>query len=206
MRLLVRSLPMVLLIAASACERRGAVAPTYEGTEGKVNAHQKPLLKQFGDLSLDDLRYHPVWIQCHIVDYDEAWYDETDEETFRPWTGPVPVGPEEGMLLVRAEFALADGTKFPGFITPQHDGERLSLGTIQPHLFAPSGEVFSFWGGITKSSPEERQHFYTTLEKDVSTVFPMRFSAEMGLTSGQTSGEVPGFCSVKKGDAIEIAK
>jgi hypothetical protein len=38
-----------------------------------------PELKQFGDLVEADFRRHPVWIQCHIVDYDEPWHDETDD-------------------------------------------------------------------------------------------------------------------------------
>jgi hypothetical protein len=32
----------------------------------------------------DDLITHPVWVSCHSVDYDEPWYDGTNEETFRP--------------------------------------------------------------------------------------------------------------------------
>lgn len=49
------------------------------------------------------------------MDYDEPWYDQTNEETFRPWTGSLPVSPAEGMLLVRAVFECADGSRHPGF-------------------------------------------------------------------------------------------
>jgi hypothetical protein len=48
---------------------------------GEVN---RPELKQFGDLTPADFERHPGWIGCHTADYDGAWYDETDEETFRP--------------------------------------------------------------------------------------------------------------------------
>lgn len=48
---------------------------------------EKPELKQFGDLTHEDFDRHPVWIGCHVADYDELWYEDTDEETFRPWTG-----------------------------------------------------------------------------------------------------------------------
>jgi hypothetical protein len=56
-----------------------------------MNSHEAqgwPELKQFGDLTVDDFARCPAWISCHVQDYDEPWYDETDEETFRPWTGP----------------------------------------------------------------------------------------------------------------------
>ena len=45
---------------------------------------RKPELKQFGDLVEADFQLHPVWIQCHIVDYDEPWHDETDAASPRP--------------------------------------------------------------------------------------------------------------------------
>jgi hypothetical protein len=198
--------PIVLVAVMAGCDRRARVVSSRNLTNGKAAMPQKPHLKQFGDLALDDFRKHPVWIQCHIVDHDERWYDDTDEETFRPWTGPLPCGPEEGMLLVRAELTLADGTKFAGFITPQHESGPIKLGTVQPHLFTPSGKVFSFWGGMREFSPEERNHLYTTLGKDASKVFPIQFAAESGQAGGQASGVIPGFCSIKKGDEIEIAK
>ena len=82
---------------------------------------RKPNLKQFGDLTPADFVEHPVWASVHTLDYDEPWYDETDEETFRPWIGELPVSPEDGMFLVRAKLTLADGRVLDGFITPQHD-------------------------------------------------------------------------------------
>jgi hypothetical protein len=47
----------------------------------------KPELRQFGSLTAEDFERIPVWLACHVADYDEPWYDETDEETFRPWSG-----------------------------------------------------------------------------------------------------------------------
>jgi hypothetical protein len=77
----------------------------------------RPLLKQFADLSPADFEQHPVWIGCHTVDYDEPRYDETDEETFRLWTGELPADPSEGMLLVRVTCTLADGSRLSAFLT-----------------------------------------------------------------------------------------
>ena len=48
---------------------------------------EKPELKSSGELSQVDFVRHPVWTNCHVADYDEPWYDDTDEETFRPFFG-----------------------------------------------------------------------------------------------------------------------
>mgnify|MGYP001270247721 CR=1 FL=1 len=66
----------------------------------------RPELVQFGALTGDHLARHPVWIGVHGVDGDEPWYDETDEETFRPYGSALPAEPGAGMLLVRAEMTL----------------------------------------------------------------------------------------------------
>lgn len=98
----------------------------------------KPELVQFGALTPAHFARHPVWIVCHIPDYDEPWYDETDEETFRPWTGPLPVAATEGMLLARAAFVLADGSRLSGFLTPAVEGDPTEpLGLMQPQVFLP---------------------------------------------------------------------
>src|SRR6476660_1212750 len=77
-----------------------------------------PEPKQFGDLSPADFDRHPVWVSCHGTDDGRPWYDETDEETFRPWTGAPPVGQADGMFLVRATCELRNGSRYSGFITP----------------------------------------------------------------------------------------
>jgi hypothetical protein len=163
----------------------------------------KPLLKQFGDLSRDDFAAHPVWISVHTADYGEPWYDETDEETFRPWTGPLPVGPEEGMLLVRSRFTLADARALQGFVTPQHEAEPANLGVMQPQLFLPSGKLGSFWDGMFQRPAEAREILYVELGKDPQAIFPIRFSADEGLATGRVEGSIPGFCWCPKG-AVQV--
>ena len=155
---------------------------------------ERPELKQFGDLTQDDFQRQGVWIACHSADYDEAWFEDTDEETFRPWAGALPVSPEEGMLLVRAELRVADRRTFPGFLTPQHDGQPLSLGLIQPQLFLPSGTRYGVWDGMFRKPAEIRKVIYTELGDDPDAIFPIEFAASPGLASGQVSGLIPGFC------------
>jgi hypothetical protein len=86
-----------------------------------------------------------VWVGCHTADYDEPWYEDTDEETFRPWTGKLPADAPEGMLLVKATFELVDASRHPGFITPAPNPD--DIGTQQPYIFV-GDQCFGFWGGI----------------------------------------------------------
>ncbi len=147
------------------------------------------MLKQFTELNPSDFESHPVWVGCHIVDYDEPWYDETDEETFRPWTEPLPVDPSISLLLVRAKVFLRDGTEYPGFVTPAARGY---MGESQPRVFV-GGRLFSFWGGRFGVTEEVRRAFHTAVGKSSGTVFPVRVTAEPGLVQGGYAIEVQGF-------------
>ena len=156
----------------------------------------RPLLKQFADLTPSDFSNHPVWAHCHVLDYDEPWYGETDEETFRPWLGPLPVEPEHTIYLIRATVILKDGSKHDGFLTPAAvDGD---FATMQPHVFV-GVRSYGFWAGVLPLSPQGRQHFYSALGKIPDQVFPASFSGDAGLASGFTVGEVQGFPSRPKG-------
>ena len=158
----------------------------------------KPLLKQITDLSPEDMEQQPVWIGCTVTDYDEPWYDETDEGTFRPWTGDVPVSPSEGMLLVRATFRLKDGSQLSGFAIPAFKAD--DLGTMQPNVFV-NGRLFGFWGGIKGISEAKRQAFYSSLGKSADQVFPLEFAADATLTNGICTGKVSGFYKRSKDDS-----
>jgi len=169
----------------------------------------KPELKQFGMLTQSDFERFPVWVGVHTLDYDEPWYNETDEETFRPWSGVLPVDPSEGMLLVRSQMVLADGTNFIGFITPAHGTGEVNdteLGTVQPNLFSAKGSLVAFWGGMFGISDEVKKSTYNLLERTPNQVFPIRFSAEYGLTQGKQSGEIRGFCKMTdfKSGKVEV--
>ena len=158
---------------------------------------ERPELVQFGDLTPGHFHRHPVWIQCHVVDYDEPWHADTDEETFRPWLEALPADPGAGMLLVRADLTLADGTWLDGFVTPVTSSESAdadgALGYMQPQLFLPSGRRVMFWYGALSAPAESRQEFYNELGRSPSGVFPIHFQARPGLTSGTASGTVQGF-------------
>jgi hypothetical protein len=108
------------------------------------------------------------------------------------------------MLLVAADLILADGTAYQGFITPAFPdaaNDPALLGTIQPQLFLPSGRRESFWDGMFARSVEHRGRFYADLGRAADRVFPIRFRAKPGLTTGLAEGEVAGFCSFAQPDA-----
>jgi hypothetical protein len=165
----------------------------------------RPILKQFGDLTPEDFKQHPIWVSVHSLDYEEEWYDETDEETFRPWLGDRPVGAEE-VFLVSARFGFADGTEFDGFVTPTGSYEGLhSMGLIQPQVFASSGQMFAFWHGMFRNLESERR-FYQSFAKSAEQVFPIHFQPLPGLTSSVASGEIHGFMSNPHGVEVEVTK
>src|ERR1700752_2864899 len=122
----------------------------------------RPILRQFADLTATDFETSPVWIACSSVHDDEPWYDDTDEEPFRPRLGPLPADPSEGMLLVRAIGTLADGTRLPGFLTPAFEPD--DLGTMQPHVFV-ADRRFGFWGGGLGVPEAQQTEFLNSLGK-----------------------------------------
>lgn len=149
-----------------------------------------PEMKQFEDLTSDDFNRYPVWIGCHDVDYDEPWYEYTDEETFRPWDGPLPVDASQGMLLVRAAIELRDGSRHWGFSTPAVSPA--DLGTQQPHIWV-GDRCFGLWGGMVGVPIEERQAFYAALGRRPEAIFPLRFAVDPELATGESNGQAFGF-------------
>lgn len=154
----------------------------------------RPILKQFADLRQTDFDEFAVWVSVHIIDYDEEWYDDTDEETFRPWLEVLPVDANQTQFLVRAKFELSDGRTLNGFMSPQDKRESPYLGFMQPSLFLPSGKLESFWEGMFRRPDEEHHQFYEELGGNPASIFPIAFSADNGLAIGITSGLIPGFC------------
>jgi len=132
-----------------------------------------PELKQFGELDAEDFQRHPVWIGCHTTDYGKPRYEDTDEETFRPYDGHLPVNPSDGMLLIRAVIQLKDGTCYPGFVIPG-----LSLGRQQPQIFVDERR-FAFWGGRLSIPQRSQRELYAALGKGPEAIFPLHFAGNL---------------------------
>jgi hypothetical protein len=152
----------------------------------------RPELKQFADLRTEDFGHYPVWSGVHTLDYDEDWYDDedVDEETFRPYGGPLPVSPVDGIFLIAATAQLADGSTVPGFITPAEQDEQ---GTLQPHITASDSPPAGFWGGAVGISDAHRERTQDLLGKTETAIFPIRFDALTGLATGVTNAIVTGW-------------
>jgi len=161
----------------------------------------RPELKQYGDLRPEDFDSHPVWVACHSADYDEEWYDDTDEETFRPYSGALPVGSDE-MYLVRSAYTLRDGTKMTGFATPT--GDATTWGTIQPQIYLPNGQRVGVWYGMFPPQNALRK-FCDSLGKKTEDIFPIRFAAIQGLTTNVCFGDIPGLMKSGK-PSFELMK
>ena len=156
----------------------------------------KPELVQFGDLTVEHFRRHAVWVGVHTMDYDEPWYDDTDEETFRPWLGERPIEPDTAMFLVRAKLRLTDGTEADGFVTAASaltpDGDA-DLGLMQPQMFLPDGALAAFWMGMLTEQSDAHARLYRALGREANRVFPITFSMDEGLARGVAEGEIKGF-------------
>jgi len=173
-----------------------------------LTKNDKPVLKQYGDLKSQDFEDYPIWVQCHIIDYDEEWYDDTDEETFRPWIGEIPVSPDYAMFLIKAELKLNDGEVYKGFFTPCLETDykdENDLGLIQPQIFTKSGDIIGFWTGMFPMSQTQISDFYRKINKSANQTFPIQFSSE-GLANGITSGKINGFITMSERNNILITK
>ena len=168
---------------------------------------KRPELVQFGDLTPAHFDRHPVWMACHIADYEEPWYDETDEETFRPHGGPLPADASEGMMLARADFTLADGTRLTGFLTPAVEEDPIGpLGIMQPQLFLPDGMLGGFWEGRIARDAAAHEAFYRALGKTAADVFPVRCAVQPGLATGVTACVLEGFYSTGAKSQITVTR
>ncbi len=180
-----------------------------------------PELKQEYNLSLADFSRQPVWVGVHNFDSDEPWYEQSDEETFRPWTGPLPFAEARGFVLAAATFELADGTLYAGYCrsvrddwdasfepmsvaegTPKrqswsrmHGGSQRSVLLLQSPTMFIDGRPFDFQLRILSLRKKAIQSFYAAIGKKPSDVFPLRFAINSGLAADVTSGKLAGFYS-----------
>src|SRR6266511_2765069 len=83
--------------------------------------------KQVYDLTPDDLAGTPIWEFA----LDEEGLAGQDEATVKPRPDLERADVDEGLLVIRAEFASADGPLFDGYVSPQHEAQ---LGWIQPTI------------------------------------------------------------------------
>jgi len=148
--------------------------------------------KSVTDLALADFERFGVWEFA----LDEEGEEGQDETTVRPFEIRGALDPSEGMFVIRASFTLADGTAMRGYLTPPVQGDD-SLGTLQPIIVTPAGQVL-FWCGVIAPSAEVVAASYRRLGKtSPSQVFPITFRSEVPLVVGPISGKLLGFTVVE---------
>ncbi len=147
--------------------------------------------KQVYELTPADLDESPIWEFA----LDEEGEPGQNEATVRPWEGGEPLDPADGMFVVHATFVLADGTHFGGYLTPPVQGDH-SIGTIQPIVVTPEGQV-GFWCGIMAPTSEMLATHYVTLGRAAPAVFPLHYTSNVEIVGGPVTGTLNGFLHLR---------
>lgn len=184
---------------------------------------EEPILKDEYLLTPADFITHPVWIGVHNNDYGQPWYDKSNEQTYRPWDGPLPFQARSQfpIFLVHATFRLANGETHLGYFNPateewdkplpqrrmkdgtyvqvrnwsaRRGGSPLSiLGLLHPVIFFGE-KAFDFH---LRRDPERRKQyiheFFDTIGNSPREVFPVEFFADPALFQGIIAGRMDGF-------------
>jgi hypothetical protein len=158
---------------------------------------QKPVLKQYDDLTEQDLASDPVWVCVHGVDEKQPWYGETNELTYRPWGGPPPyerAEPAFARALARTDFTLADGSALVGLITlpVAAEADERAPNRLQPSMFLPDGTPADFYRATQSLAEETVQRFLRGLRKTRSQVFPIRYEVSDRIALPAVHGELAG--------------
>jgi hypothetical protein len=135
-----------------------------------------------------------LWEHC----LEEEGLPGQDEATVRPYdTGGKPVE-YAGLLVVRATLALANGTRYPGYVyytpkfPPLAGTDYGPLADLHPCIVTPAGQVI-FWYGAVAPAAEALAQAYRLLGTGASGVFPVRYASDVPLAAGPIRGELAGF-------------
>jgi hypothetical protein len=156
--------------------------------------------KQVFDLTEADFSLSPIWEFA----LDEEGQEDQDEATVRPYALSGELDPAEGMFVMSARFALADGTQLFGYLTPPVQGDS-GLSTLQPIIIVREGQV-TFWYGMRVPKAEAIAKSYSRLGKaSAAEVFPIRFESTVPLLGGPVRGEIPGFLTLEDLQTMRIS-
>ncbi len=147
----------------------------------------KQVRKQVYDLVNEDFDIFPVWEFC----FDEESEEDQDEATVRPYTGPIPLDSLSGMFVMKAKFTFANGQSVRGYVYSPVQGDS-SIDTLQPTVITASGQV-SFWHGMIKPKRERLDEYYTMLNMNADSVFPLAFESLIDVLDYDVSGIVDGY-------------
>ncbi len=143
--------------------------------------------KQVYEVTRDDLIRYPVWEFA----LDEEGEEGQDEATVRPCETTSPLDLTDGMFVVRAAFALADGARMQGYLTPPVQGDA-GLGTLQPVIITDHGQVF-FWCGVIHPDAKILAQSYERLGRSAERVFPIQVASDVDWINPPIRAKIPGF-------------
>jgi hypothetical protein len=141
--------------------------------------------KQVYELRPEDFVTASIWEFA----LDEEGAPGQDEATVRPRADLERADPDEGLFVIQAEFVAGDGTRFDGYVSPQHEAR---IGWIQPTLLTSSGQV-GFWLGALPPKPGRLDEAYATVRKTQGELFPISYRAVVGHGGVPLEGELQGF-------------
>ena len=153
--------------------------------------------KQVYELTLKDLEEYPAWEHC----LDEECEEDIDEMTVRPYEFTPPLELGGPMVVVKADFTLADGTKMAGYLCPPMATDRSDvsdLGYIQPHIITEKGQIY-FWHGVIEPQKTNIAGSYEMLGKTPEETFPIKYKSAVEREDGPVEGVLEGFYYLKKG-------
>lgn len=142
--------------------------------------------RQLYDITLADLREHSRWV---LLSEDDP--DAVDEWTLRPCE-PAS-GDTDQQSIVHADFELADGRHFEGFVSPTHE-----LSVSQPCMFVGDRKI-TFWSGLNQPDPKYLGEVYDLLGSAPGGVFPITWKSKCSFGPGTAVGKIDGFGYVEEG-------
>jgi hypothetical protein len=145
--------------------------------------------KQVYDLTPGDLARYPIWEHA----LDEEGVEGQDEATVKPRPDLTEADPGDGMLVVRAEFAANDGTRYEGYVYPSFEDD---LRYVQPTIVTDSGRV-SLWFGAFPPREGRIEESYALLGTTADQLFPLSYRAVVEHTGAKLEVTITGFAHGK---------
>lgn len=164
------------------------------------------LRKPFALLRSDDFFEHPVWVACEGDEDDGgAGGDEGaggGPPRFTPYHGPVPVDPDDGHFVVRAQATLHDGTWVPACFTPvTSEGDACFM---KPHLLVGPAP-FDLDELALAPAAERDERCRRVLGKESDEVLPARVAAGAGLVDGVVKCRIAVPATAAEAEAVALA-
>lgn len=151
--------------------------------------------KQVYELVEQDFQRQLIWEFC----LDEEGEEGQDEATVRPSTELEVPGLSLGAFVVAADFQLADGTQFEGYL---YSGPNDDLGCVQPNMFTTGGQI-NFWSGIGKRDPT---NLYSQLGKSAAKTFPIEVKSRVKVDGRVMRVTLSGFAGLDEEHRITFYK